>query len=72
VAMFFSWSQGKLIDVIGKVLTPALFIGLIVLALGVFIDPQGQMLAAQGEYATQPLTKGFLEGYNTMDTFGAL
>ncbi|MGG5573769.1 branched-chain amino acid transport system II carrier protein [Vibrio diazotrophicus] len=72
VAMFFSWSQGKLIDVIGKVLTPALFIGLIVLALGVFIDPQGQMLAAQGEYATQPLIKGFLEGYNTMDTFGAL
>lgn len=72
VAMFFSWSQGKLIDVIGKVLTPALFIGLIVLALGVFIDPQSPMMAAQGEYATQPLTKGFLEGYNTMDTFGAL
>ncbi|WP_165312163.1 branched-chain amino acid transport system II carrier protein [Vibrio ziniensis] len=72
VAMFFSWSQGKLIDVIGKVLTPALFIGLIVLALGVFMNPQDQMFAAQGEYATQPLTKGFLEGYNTMDTFGAL
>jgi len=72
IAVFFSWSQGKLIDIIGKVLTPALFIGLIVLALGVFIDPQGQILAAQGEYATQPLTKGFLEGYNTMDTFGAL
>ncbi len=72
IAIFFSWSQGKLIDVIGKVLTPALFIGLIVLAIGVFLYPQGEMLAAQGEYATQPLTKGFLEGYNTMDTFGAL
>ena len=31
IAMFFAWSQGKLIDVIGKVLTPALFIGLIIL-----------------------------------------
>lgn len=72
IAMFFSWSQGKLIDVIGKVLTPALFIGLIVLSVSVFLYPQGEMLAAQGEYATQPLTKGFLEGYNTMDTFGAL
>ncbi|HAT8543170.1 branched-chain amino acid transport system II carrier protein [Vibrio vulnificus] len=72
VAMFFSWSQGKLIDIIGKVLTPALFVGLIILALAVFIDPQGEMLAAQGEYLTQPLTKGFLEGYNTMDTFGSL
>ena len=72
VAVFFAWSQGKLIDVIGKVLTPALFIGLIVLAGAVFIDPQGDILAAQGEYLTHPLQKGFLEGYNTMDTFGAL
>lgn len=72
VAMFFAWSQGKLIDIIGKVLTPVLFIGLIILALAVFIDPQGQMIAAQGEYLTHPLQKGFLEGYNTMDTFGSL
>ncbi|MEL7292842.1 MAG: branched-chain amino acid transport system II carrier protein [Pseudomonadota bacterium] len=72
VAMFFAWSQGKLIDVIGKVLTPLLFIGLVVLAAAVFIDPQGEMIAAQGEYLTHPLQKGFLEGYNTMDTFGSL
>ncbi len=72
VAMFFAWSQGKLIDIIGKVLTPALFVGLIILACAVFIDPQGSMIAAQGEYLTHPLQKGFLEGYNTMDTFGSL
>lgn len=72
VAMSFSWSQGKLIDVIGKVLTPVLFIGLIVLAGAVFLDPQGEIVAAQGEYLTHPLQKGFLEGYNTMDTFGSL
>ena len=72
VAMFFSWSQGKLIDVIGKVLTPALFIGLVVLAVAVFVNPQGDILGAHGEYITQPLTKGFLEGYNTMDTFASL
>ncbi|UPR47060.1 branched-chain amino acid transport system II carrier protein [Vibrio cyclitrophicus] len=72
VAMFFSWSQGKLIDVIGKVLTPALFVGLVVLAIAVFVNPQGDILAAHGEYITQPLTKGFLEGYNTMDTFASL
>ncbi|PTP76831.1 branched-chain amino acid transport system II carrier protein [Vibrio splendidus] len=72
VAMFFSWSQGKLIDVIGKVLTPALFVGLVVLAVAVFVNPQGEILAAHGEYITQPLTKGFLEGYNTMDTFASL
>jgi len=72
IAMSFSWSQGKLIDVIGKVLTPVLFIGLIVLAGAVFFFPQGEIIAAQGEYLTHPLQKGFLEGYNTMDTFGAL
>nr|WP_319536216.1 branched-chain amino acid transport system II carrier protein [uncultured Vibrio sp.] len=72
VAMLFSWFQGRLIDLIGKVLTPVLFVGLIVLALAVFIDPQGEMIGATGEYLTQPLTKGFLEGYNTMDTFASL
>lgn len=72
VAMFFAWFQGKLIDVIGKFLTPALFVTLVVLAIAVFVNPQGTILAAQGEYISQPLIKGFLEGYNTMDTFGAL
>jgi len=72
VAMFFSWSQGKLIDVIGKFLTPALFVALLVLAIAVFVYPQGTILAAQSEYTSQPLVTGFLEGYNTMDTFGAL
>ncbi|MDD9177478.1 MULTISPECIES: branched-chain amino acid transport system II carrier protein [Aliivibrio] len=72
IAMFFAWSQGKLIDTIGKFLTPALFIGLIILAIAVFVNPQGDIVAATGNYIEQPLTTGFFEGYNTMDTFGAL
>jgi LIVCS family branched-chain amino acid:cation transporter len=72
VALFFAWSRGKLIDMIGKFLTPALFVVLTVLAIAVFINPQGSIIAAQGEYITQPFTTGFLEGYNTMDTFAAL
>lgn len=72
VAMSFAWSQGKLLDVIGKVLTPILFLGLIVLSVMVFINPQGEILSAQAHYLTQPTTTGFLDGYNTMDTFGAL
>lgn len=72
VAMAFAWSQGKLIDLIGKVLTPLLILGLVTLGLAVVLDPQGQILAAHGDYVGQPLTKGFLEGYNTMDTLAAL
>ncbi len=72
VALFFAWSRGKLIDMIGKFLTPALFAVLVVLAIAVFVNPQGEILAAQGEYMDMAFTKGFLEGYNTMDTFAAL
>ncbi|PSV11461.1 branched-chain amino acid transport system II carrier protein [Photobacterium leiognathi] len=72
IALFFAWSRGKLIDMIGKFLTPALFVVLAVLAIAVFVNPQASIVAAQGEYATQAFTKGFLEGYNTMDTFAAL
>ncbi|MCE0493249.1 branched-chain amino acid transport system II carrier protein [Vibrio salinus] len=72
IAGLLSWYQGKLIDLIGKVLTPALFIGLVIVAVGVFSNPQGMMQTPVGDYLVQPLTKGFLEGYNTMDTFASL
>lgn len=72
VAMLFSLNQGKLIDNIGKWLTPALFLGLLILAIGVFLAPQGEIGAAQGAYVEQAFTTGFLEGYNTMDTFASL
>lgn len=72
VAVLLALKPGKLIDTIGKLLTPILFGGLIVLAVGVFMHPLGTPLAAQGSYINFPLTTGFLEGYQTMDTFGAL
>ncbi|MGR5151192.1 branched-chain amino acid transport system II carrier protein [Photobacterium swingsii] len=72
IALFFAWSRGKLIDMIGKFLTPALFAVLAVLAIAVFVNPQGDILPAQGDYVAQAFTTGFLEGYNTMDTFAAL
>ena len=72
VALFFAWSRGKLIDMIGKYLTPALFAILAILAIAVFVSPQGAIEAAKGEYVKAPFVTGFLEGYNTMDTFAAL
>ncbi|WP_342607561.1 branched-chain amino acid transport system II carrier protein [Vibrio tritonius] len=72
IAMFFSWSRGRLIDMIGKLLTPVLFLCLAILAVSVFIAPQGDIMPAQQAYATAPFTTGFFEGYNTMDTFASL
>lgn len=72
VVMFLSWSRGKLIDSVGKILTPTLLLLLVCLAIGVVVNPQGDLQPPVGEYADVPFTKGFIGGYNTMDTFASL
>lgn len=72
IAIFFALYQGKLLDLIGKVLTPILFISLVLLSVMVVLNPQGGIEAAQAEYVDGALVKGFLEGYNTMDSLAAL
>ncbi|SQI38645.1 LIV-II [Leminorella richardii] len=72
VTLVFSWSRGKLIDSIGKILTPALFLLLICLAIGVIVAPQGTLSSPAESYQEMAFTKGFIGGYNTMDTFAAL
>jgi LIVCS family branched-chain amino acid:cation transporter len=72
LALFFSWSQGKLIDLIGKFLTPVLFLVLTILAIAVFISPQDAIQPPQGQYIDKAFVTGFLEGYNTMDIFASL
>lgn len=67
-----SLSTGKLLDMIGKVITPLLILLLLMLAVTVFLNPLGEIGSSSVEYANTPFVKGFLEGYNTMDTFGAL
>lgn len=72
LAMLVSLNQGKLMDAIGKYLTPVLIVLLLVLAGGVLLNPQGAMPPASGEYVNHPFIKGVLEGYNTMDTLASL
>ncbi|WP_100331855.1 branched-chain amino acid transport system II carrier protein [Bacillus xiapuensis] len=62
----------KLVDRIGKFLTPALLIILAVLVSKNFFYPMGQIQPAQADYASAPIFKGFIEGYLTMDTIAAL
>lgn len=69
---YFALSKGKLIDNIGKILTPALIVLLTALAIAVLVMPQGEIGSAQSAYVDTAFTKGFLEGYNTMDTFASL
>ena len=72
VSYWLAMSPGKLIDRIGKVLTPFLLLCIAVLVGASVLWPMGDFQAAQGEFVTQPLVKGFLEGYNTMDALASL
>ncbi|MBN6186098.1 branched-chain amino acid transport system II carrier protein [Aneurinibacillus sp. BA2021] len=62
---------GKLVDRFGKVLTPIMIVLLAVLLIRGALSP-----LSGGTYAPptldNPFSKGFLEGYNTMDTLAAL
>ncbi len=71
-AGFLALKPERLSDTLGKVLCPALLILIGVIFAGCLIWPSGIWSQAQGEYASQPGIRGFLEGYQTMDTMAAL
>ena len=62
----------KLVDRMGKVLTPILLTLIVVIFVGALVKPLGGYGLATGDYAANSFAKGFLEGYLTMDTIAAL
>lgn len=72
ITIWLSLNPSKLVDRIGKILTPALLIVLILLVSKSIITPMGTLQKPNDDYATTPFFKGFIEGYLTMDTLGAL
>ncbi|MBW3164759.1 branched-chain amino acid transport system II carrier protein [Ferrimonas balearica] len=72
LAVALALRPGKLMDTVGKMLTPALILLLAVLAISVLVAPQDPIGAATGVWQDTPFTNGFLEGYMTMDALGAL
>ena len=72
LSWFLSLYPGKLLEYIGKVITPALIILLIVLGSSPFFQASPPIPAATGSYAENAFVRGFLEGYMTMDALAAL
>ncbi|MGG3738164.1 branched-chain amino acid transport system II carrier protein [Aeribacillus pallidus] len=72
VTAWLSMNPSKLVDRIGKLLTPALLIILAILVVKSLITPMGTPQVPQGDYIDGPFFKGFIEGYLTMDTIAAL
>ena len=72
--IYFSLKPGKILDCIGKYLTPIFLILLSVLLIAAFVNPMGQasQYAARGKYISQPLFAGLIDGYNTMDALASL
>lgn len=72
VTYWFGLNPSKLIDRIGKILTPSLLFLIIVLFVQSLLNPLGALGQPTGEYVDSAFFKGFIEGYLTMDTLGAL
>lgn len=72
LVLYLALNPSKLVDRVGKVLTPLLLIVIVLLAVKSFITPIGPIGEAQGPYATQAFAKGFTEGYLTLDVLASL
>lgn len=72
VALWLCLNPGKLVNRIGRGLTPALLTLLALLFVCFLFRGETEVAAPQDSYAAAPFLKGFTEGYNTMDTIAAL
>lgn len=72
VTIALALNPAKLVDRIGKVLTPILFIIIGALVVKSFVTPMGEIGEAQGDYVNNPFFRSFVEGYLTMDVIAAL
>jgi branched-chain amino acid:cation transporter, LIVCS family len=72
IVYFFSLHPAKVMDYIGKYLTPAFLFFLSVLIGISIINPMGNFGEPTGAYANLAFITGFKEGYNTMDALASL
>lgn len=72
--LLLSLKPGRLLTWVGKILTPLFLAFLAVLVVTALLKPMGaaSAVAPTGAYETQAFSKGFLEGYNTMDVLAGL
>ncbi|RUL54163.1 branched-chain amino acid transport system II carrier protein [Lysinibacillus antri] len=72
IVLYLSLNPTKLVDRIGKILTPALLIVITLLAIKAFINPMGEFGEPHGVYVTNAFSESFIQGYLTMDVLASL
>lgn len=70
-AYYLCLQPGKLVDRVGKILTPLLLALILIFFIGAVWKIPSEVAFPTEEYSSA-FTTGFLEGYNTMDTLAAL
>lgn len=72
LVFWISLYPGRLLDTVGRFLAPLKILALAILGIAAFALPAGDIGPAQSGYVTAPFSQGFISGYLTMDTLGAL
>lgn len=72
IVFYFSLNPAKIMDYIGKYLTPAFLIVLFILIIISIVKPMGHFQQPIGDYVDSAFMTGFKEGYNTMDALASL
>lgn len=72
ISWLLSVKPEKLVDWLGRILGPILIGLMLLIVIGCFLNAPGGFAAPSGDYAANQITRGFMDGYNTMDTLAAL
>ncbi len=72
LVMVISLYPGKLLDTVGHFLAPLKIVALVVLGVAAVLWPAGGSIPATEAYTKAAFSTGFVNGYLTMDTLGAL
>lgn len=72
-AYLISLNPSKILDLVGRILTPVFALLIVVLVvLGAIKYGSASPMSASGTYVTAAFGTGFLEGYNTLDALAAV
>ncbi|HIW34065.1 MAG TPA: branched-chain amino acid transport system II carrier protein [Candidatus Paenibacillus intestinavium] len=71
ITFLCSLNPSRMIDIVGKILTPVLILFIAILAAVALINPLGIPQEPQANYQANALFHGFQEGYLTMDALAA-
>jgi len=70
IVVLLSIRQSKAVDIVGKIMAPLMFIGLMVMIIKGILNPIGGI--KEGLSTTQVVKEGLLSGYQTLDMIGAI